>query len=69
MPSLRELQQYFAGAILAGDETAPASKCADDGVERMDLRGTERMAVYRRTITSNYRGAGLTRWLYSVLSR
>ena len=51
MPSLRELQQRFAHELLAHNAVAP-------GVARASgSRGAEQMAVYRRTITSNYRNA------------
>ena len=51
MPSLRELQERFASAVLAADETAPALACAD-GRSR-----AERIRIYRRTIRTNYRNA------------
>jgi hypothetical protein len=53
MPSLRELQQQFADALFAGDEAPPpfAFNCGDPAM------GAERMAIYRRTVRTNYRNA------------
>ncbi len=51
MPSLRELQQRFADAVLAPEGTAPAFAIAGRAP------GAERMAIYRRTIDANYRNA------------
>lgn len=51
MPSLRELQQRFAADVLAGGNVTPAS------ARPSGPRDSERMAVYRRSITSNYRNA------------
>jgi hypothetical protein len=49
MPSLRDLQERFAAAVLAADGTAPA--LADGRF------GTDRIGIYRRTIRTNYRNA------------
>jgi len=49
MPSLRELQERFASAVLAADGTASALA---DGYSRAD-----RISIYRRTIRTNYRNA------------
>ena len=51
MPSLRELQQEFAAAVLAGDGVPPpfATVPAE--------RGAERLAIYRRAVFANYRNA------------
>jgi hypothetical protein len=51
MPSLRELQQGFAAAVLAGDGVPPpfATVPAESGAERI--------AIYRRAMFANYRGA------------
>lgn len=51
MPSLRELQHRFSDAVLASDATALAFAQGDLAT------ATERMAIYRRTIRSNYRNA------------
>ncbi len=51
MPSLRELQQAFADAVMAGDGAAPAFALASG------VPGAERIAIYRNTILSNYRNA------------
>src|SRR4029079_606188 len=51
MPSLRELQQRFAADVLAGSVMAPT--CVGGSVPC----ARERMAVYSRTIRSNYRNA------------
>lgn len=60
MPSLRELQQRFANAIVAGD-TATRLTQADFA------RHGERIDIYRHTIASNYRNAlGAT---YPVVAR
>ena len=61
MPSLRELQTRFSDAVLAADAMLPAFARGDAAA------AAERMAIYRRTITSNYRNAlGAT---YPVLKR
>lgn len=49
MPSLRELQQAFAGALVATDGRAPACALAGDGADRF--------AIYRRAVHANYRNA------------
>ena len=49
MPSLRELQQRFAAAVLGADGTASTLA---DGRPRAD-----RIGIYRRTIRTNYRNA------------
>jgi hypothetical protein len=51
MSSLRELQQRFARGLLAHNAAAPGF------ADVTGSRGGEGMAVYRRTITSNYRNA------------
>lgn len=51
MPSLRELQERFADAVLVADGTA--SRFALAGV----APGADRIGIYRRTIRSNYRNA------------
>ena len=51
MPSLRELQTRFSDAVLAADGMAPAFARGDAAT------AAERMAIYRRTIRSNYRNA------------
>jgi len=61
MPSLRDLQIRFSDAVLATDGMAPAFARGDAAT------AAERMAIYRRTIRSNYRNAlGAT---YPVLKR
>lgn len=51
MPSLRELQRAFIGAVLADGGTAPAfAAIPADGAD-------ERLAIYRRAVFANYRGA------------
>jgi hypothetical protein len=61
MPSLRELQQQFADAVLAPEGTPPAFAIAGGAA------GAERVAIYRRTIDANYRNAlGAT---YPVVQR
>ena len=53
MPSLRELQQRFVADLLFGGTSAPTSvRAAGAGAG-----AGERMAVYSRTIRSNYRNA------------
>ena len=49
MPSLRELQERFADAVLGCDGTAPPMGGGVSGLARID--------IYRRTIRSNYRSA------------
>ena len=51
MPSLREIQQRFAGDIAAGSTIAPTF------VRTSGTSTGERMAVYCRTIRANYRNA------------
>lgn len=51
MPSLRELQERFADAVLAPEGTAPAFGPAGGAT------GVERIGIYRRTIATNYRNA------------
>ena len=51
MPSLRELQQRFSAALLADDAAPPAPFSADSAT------GAERLAIYRRTVRTNYRNA------------
>jgi hypothetical protein len=51
MPSLRELQQHFAADLLSGGDTVPTFAGA------AGARGSERLAIYRRSIASNYRNA------------
>ena len=61
MPSLRELQQSFAGALFAGDGTAPAFGIA------APADPAERIAIYRTAMFVNYRKAlGAT---YAVVQR
>ena len=62
MPSLRELQQEFAAAVLAGDGAAAAVR--DDAPTNA---AAERIAIYRRAVFANYRNAlGAT---YPVVKR
>ena len=61
MPSLRELQTRFSDAVLAADGMAPAFARGDAAT------AAERMAIYRRTIRSNYRKALAA--TYPVLKR
>ena len=51
MPTLAELQHRFADAILAGAESVPAFAIAG----RVSV--AERIAIYRRTVRTNYRNA------------
>ena len=51
MPSLRELQEGFAAAVLAGDGVAPPFATVPPE------RGAERLAIYRRALFANYRNA------------
>jgi hypothetical protein len=51
MPSLRELQQRFVADLSGGGASAPAS------IGASGAGAGERMAVYARTIRSNYRNA------------
>jgi Putative DNA-binding domain len=61
MPSLRELQERFADAMLAGDRLAAAITPSGE-TSRAD-----RLGIYRHTITANYRNAlGAT---YPVIRR
>jgi hypothetical protein len=61
MPSLRELQRSFAGAVFAGDG-APADFAVDGAI-----RGADRIAIYRNAMFANYRKAlGAT---YAVVLR
>ena len=61
MPSLRELQQDFAGALFAAEGTAPAFAIAGPAII------SERIAIYRTAMFANYRKAlGAT---YAVVQR
>jgi hypothetical protein len=61
MPSLRELQCGFAGAMLAAEDTAPAFAIAGPAP------AGERIAIYRNAMYANYRKAlGAT---YAVVER
>ena len=61
MPSLRELQSRFSDAVLAAGAVTPTFARGDAAA------AAERMAIYRRTIRSNYRNAlGAT---YPVVKR
>jgi hypothetical protein len=51
MPSLRELQQGFATAIMAGDGLPPPFATLPPA------NGAERIAIYRRALFANYRSA------------
>jgi hypothetical protein len=51
MPSLRELQQGFANAMLAGDGLPPPFATVPPA------NGAERIAIYRRALFANYRSA------------
>jgi hypothetical protein len=51
MPSLRELQQDFAATLFAGDGAAPPFATIPEE------HAVERIAVYRRALFANYRGA------------
>jgi hypothetical protein len=51
MPTLAELQHRFADAILAGADRAPAFAIAGSA------NPAERVAIYRRTVRTNYRNA------------
>ncbi len=61
MPSLRELQQGFAAALLGAEGTPPPFALAPPA------RGDERIAIYRIAVFANYRNAlGAT---YPVVKR
>jgi hypothetical protein len=51
MPSLHDLQHAFAAAVLAEDGAAPAFATTGPG------NAIERIAIYRRAMFANYRGA------------
>jgi len=51
MPSLRELQQHFAAAMLAQDGTAPGFAIAGRAP------AAERIGIYRNAMLANYRNA------------
>ena len=51
MPSLRDLQRDFAATLFAGDGVAPPFATIPPD------RAADRIAVYRRALLANYRGA------------
>jgi hypothetical protein len=51
MPSLRELQRSFAGALFAPEDSEPAFAIAGSA------RAAERIAIYRNAVFANYRNA------------